>query len=69
MSTSTTQTEINMAYQPNRRKENVTPLPQFEIDGVIITLRSFMHNEWWYVINNTWCVESTVSIKGDKNGL
>ena len=54
-----------MAYQPNRRKENLTPAPQFKIDGVIITASQFMHNEWWYVINNEWCVESTVSIKGD----
>jgi hypothetical protein len=57
--------EINMAYQPNCRKENLTPAPQFQIDGVIITASQFMHNEWWYVINNEWCVESTVSIKGD----
>ena len=49
-----------MAYQPNKRKENTVALPKFEIDGVVITARQFMHNEWWYVINNSWCSELTV---------
>jgi len=49
-----------MAYQANRRKENTTPTPLYPIDGVIITSSQFMHNAWWYVINNSWTVESSV---------
>lgn len=51
-----------MAYQPTRRVVNVLPLPKFEIDGVTITSRQFMHDEWWYVVDNTWCVETSILV-------
>ena len=33
------------------------PAPKFEIDGVHITARNYMHGEWWYAVNNSWCTE------------
>lgn len=49
-----------MAYTANPRKEATTQAPLYTTDGFIITSRQFMHNEWWYVINNSWTVESSV---------
>jgi hypothetical protein len=53
--------EIKMTYTLNKfRKENTTPAPLYPIDGVIIIASQFMHNEWWYVINNSWTPESAI---------
>ena len=49
-----------MTYQASERIINTKPIPKFEIDGVIITSCQFMHNEFWYVVNNSWCAESTL---------
>jgi hypothetical protein len=37
------------------------PAPKFEIDGVHITTRNYMHGEWWYAVNNSWCTEHDTS--------
>jgi hypothetical protein len=51
-------------YQPNKnRKENNNPLPLFEVDGYVVTSRSFMHGEWWYVVNDSWECESVLTLE------
>lgn len=54
-----------MAYTLNKyRKENKNPLPKFKIDGVVITSCQFMHNEWWYIVDNSWECESALNRNG-----
>lgn len=65
-----------MAYTANKfRVENTKPMPLFAIgifvkniaigncyfDGVVTHMK-FDHNEWWYIVENSWYAESTIAI-------
>lgn len=57
-----------MAYTANKyRKINTTPAPKFDIDGIVISSRKFMHTAWWYVINNSWHCEGEILAENSVN--
>jgi hypothetical protein len=59
---------MNLAKCP--LKVDVRPAPKFNkpltlrsgISEGIATSNQWMHDEWWYVIDGTWCAESTITL-------